>query len=574
MRTAYLLILMPCLCAAIMSACADNETRALAGGAGTGGGGSSSSSSSMGGMDAGPPEEVCPPPVDWAKVDGAKPLGTLTHPYSMVVNGCTAFINAMPLMDGTKELWRSDGTDPGTFQLGKLEPSFEMKFPFALNGGLIFQFDSAIWRTDGTEAGTKQLFSGARTPPIVLASGVEEWTLDSSRRGAVVGGTLVFTARDVMGAPPVQTSDHGPELWSSDGTVKGTTLLNDLIPDEGDTAPGPAEYFTVGKSLYFWAELPKNGGFLSANRPALFRTDGTAASTQAVAEVSAARSPGDRHATAIALGNQLIFLGFTKTASGIYSSDGTAAGTTLLASLDAPPPGGTSSFSEGASFQLARVGKQVYLLASNVTWSFEGAMGASGPPVDALWVTDGTKTGTHLVVELPHLGYSSQYGVPGSLTVLGDAVYFWTIDDSSVPVRVLYGSRGTAATTVPVAFSAGPPGPPVAMNGALYFRAAPVATGSELWRTLGTTDTTTLVRDINPGPSSSGARDLFVSDGHLFFAADDGVHGSEPWISDGTAAGTRLAADIVQGPDGSKPQGFDRLGGTVIFTANDRAYRF
>ena len=115
MRIACLLI--PCLCPVIISACADGETHALAGGADTGGGGSSSSSSSnsTGGMDAGTPEEVCPPPVDWAKVDGATPLGTLTHPYSMVVNGCTAFINAMPLMDGTKELWRSDGTDPCTF---------------------------------------------------------------------------------------------------------------------------------------------------------------------------------------------------------------------------------------------------------------------------------------------------------------------------------------------------------------------------------------------------------------------------------------------------------------------------
>jgi ELWxxDGT repeat protein len=524
-------------------------------------------------MDAGPPEEHCPPPVDWAKVNSATQLGTLTQPYSMVVNGCTAFINAMPLMDGTKELWRSDGTDKGTFQLGLLEPSFEMKFPYTLNGALIFQSDSDIWRTDGTEAGTQHLFSGASTPPTATAL-LDEWKLDDSRKGAVVGGTLVFTARDVMGEFPFQTSEQGNELWSSDGSEKGTKLLKDLLPDEGGTAPGPSDYFTVGKSRYFWAEIPNDGSFLSTNRPALFRTDGTAAGTQAVAEISASRSLGDGAATAIALGNQLIFLGTTKDASGIYSSDGTAAGTTLLAALDAPPPGGTSSFSGDASFHLARVGEQVYLYATNLTWAFEGAMGASGPPVDALWVTDGTKTGTHLVVELPHLGYSSQYGLPGTLTVLDDAVYFWTIDDSSTPVSVLYGSRGTAATTAPVAFSAGPPGQPVAMNGALYFRAYTAETGSELWRTLGTTATTALVRDIFPGPSPSGDQDLFVSDGHLFFAADDGVHGSEPWISDGTSAGTRLAADVVEGPDGSKPQRFHRLGGTVIFTANDQAYRF
>jgi ELWxxDGT repeat protein len=124
--------------------------------------------------------------------------------------------------------------------------------------------------------------------------------------------------------------------------------------------------------------------------------------------------------------------------------------------------------------------------------------------------------------------------------------------------------------------------PPVAdLNGVAYFTIDDGSHGRELWRSDGTRNSTTLVKDINPGPAQGIAyRNLptFVSGGLLYFWANDGVHGKEPWVSDGTTEGTRLLRDVNPGPGssdyaaaGGRPEPFARLGARVIFTAHDGA---
>jgi ELWxxDGT repeat protein len=100
--------------------------------------------------------------------------------------------------------------------------------------------------------------------------------------------------------------------------------------------------------------------------------------------------------------------------------------------------------------------------------------------------------------------------------------------------------------------------------------------GCELWRTDGTRQGTTLVKDINPGSPGSKPHELTAFDGKVLFAADDGTHGRELWRSDGTAAGTRLVKDIdpirIAATDstyGSNPYNLVKLGGQVFFVANN-----
>jgi ELWxxDGT repeat protein len=94
----------------------------------------------------------------------------------------------------------------------------------------------------------------------------------------------------------------------------------------------------------------------------------------------------------------------------------------------------------------------------------------------------------------------------------------------------------------------------------LVFGANEGSTGRELWVTDGTTAGTTLLKDINPGPGSSG-RESFVAlgDGRLVFSADDGNTGSELWVTDGTTVGTTLLKDINPGPGSSSPRDFAAL---------------
>ena len=78
-----------------------------------------------------------------------------------------------------------------------------------------------------------------------------------------------------------------------------------------------------------------------------------------------------------------------------------------------------------------------------------------------------------------------------------------------------------------------------------------------------------LVKDINPGGSSSQPHNLTNVNGTLFFGANDGTNGFELWKSDGTAAGTVLVKDIFPGAFGSVPQFLTAVNGTLFFAARD-----
>src|SRR5688572_5974470 len=103
--------------------------------------------------------------------------------------------------------------------------------------------------------------------------------------------------------------------------------------------------------------------------------------------------------------------------------------------------------------------------------------------------------------------------------------------------------------------------------GVIFLRAGTAETGLELWRTDGSPEGTSLVRDIRPGPEGSSPEDLAVAGSVLVFAADDGEHGPEIWASDGTDGGTLLIEDIAPGAAGSYPTSLTAVGDTVYFIA-------
>ena len=70
-----------------------------------------------------------------------------------------------------------------------------------------------------------------------------------------------------------------------------------------------------------------------------------------------------------------------------------------------------------------------------------------------------------------------------------------------------------------------------------FFGATDGVNGFELWKSDGTAAGTTLVKDINPGPSESFPGNFVDFSGALFLTANDGATGFELWRSDGTAGG-------------------------------------
>ncbi|MDC0055963.1 hypothetical protein OAJ94_02810 [Deltaproteobacteria bacterium] len=108
----------------------------------------------------------------------------------------------------------------------------------------------------------------------------------------------------------------------------------------------------------------------------------------------------------------------------------------------------------------------------------------------------------------------------------------------------------------------------------LIYTAITAASGCELYISDGTTNGTSMLKDINNAGEArpAGLAGLMIWRGLLWFDADDGVNGRELWYSDGTSQGTKMAADICPGACSSNPGengGIFGHANSVFFSAND-----
>ncbi|MBX3026911.1 hypothetical protein KF840_18545 [bacterium] len=422
------------------------------------------------------------------------------------------------------------------------------------------------------------------------------------------------------------TPAAGEELWRSDGSAAGTSLVTDLEP-----GPWSSEVQCMverGDSVYFLARVPRVDDV--SRELALWRSDGTAQGT-----VELARVAGDRRfqgpCAIAATSERVIFAAVHRQDDGfaldVWRSDGTAAGSERIARL----------VSAGRwDPHLFAVGDRVYFDALS-----------DGAP--ALWKTDGSGGGTRLVKTLAAAGETA-YPIP--LAALGDQLLFAVYGREGT--AALWRSNGTAGGTAPVVertFPAELGTPNLVLGGRMLFSvagegifatdatragtalavagveaaafarlgaavlflgrdpdgsalwrwderaAAParvvdlgqaafgqeiaaldgqvlftLASGPEksLWRSDGTAAGTRLLTTLPTIDALSGAG------GRAFFAAPGDDEASELWTSDGTAAGTHLLADIAaddQFTDSSFPADLVAVGDRLFFTAVDTAAR-
>jgi ELWxxDGT repeat protein len=106
----------------------------------------------------------------------------------------------------------------------------------------------------------------------------------------------------------------------------------------------------------------------------------------------------------------------------------------------------------------------------------------------------------------------------------------------------------------------------------IYFMANDGVHGEEVWKSDGTASGTVMLKDINPGNSSSihpNGWEMKKFDGHLYFSANDGTNGYELWRTDGTAVGTVMFKDIFGNASSSYPARFVVVNNTLFFTAYD-----
>lgn len=392
------------------------------------------------------------------------------------------------------EIWRSNGTESGTFMVKDIVQGFS--FPThltAASGRLYFNLNFSglgeeLWTSDGTEAGTD----------IVL----DIWPGSASSNPNFhcnLGSTLLFSANALF---------LGHELWKTDGTPGGTSIVKDINPDSGDSYPS---YMTnVNGTVFFWADDGTHGS-------ELWKSDGTTAGTVLVKDIN----PGPQGSIPLNINNLASFKGklyfnANDGAKGpeLWVSDGTEAGTMLVSDIN--PGANGSDPSMFTPFD------------DSLLW-FRANNGATGTE---LFISDGTGGGTKLVKDI-------RPGATGSdldhLTLVNGTLFFSAFDaDVSFAGNELWKSDGTAAGTVLVKDIY--PGILDSdidwltnANGALYFAAKDDVHGVELWKSDGTATGTVLVADLWPGSQSSAPTQLAMLNGSLFFAAGDGQSGYELW---------------------------------------------
>ena len=184
-----------------------------------------------------------------------------------------------------------------------------------------------------------------------------------------------------------------------------------------------------------------------------------------------------------------------------------------------------------------------------------------------LWRTDGTEDGTFMVKDINPDGES----YPLCFTALGDEVLFKA--DDGTHGKELWKSDGTEEGTVllkdiHIGEGEGYIGCKyhqhtdllgegqgfVTLGNSVYFSANNGTwsdenrTGSEIWRSDGTSEGTYLVKDLWPGDGSGLQGNMYVLGNHLYFLGNDnGGNGTELWKSDGTENGTFMFKDINPG---------------------------
>lgn len=379
--------------------------------------------------------------------------------------------------DGTgRELWQSDGTSGGTFKVLDINPSGDA-FPLCcrlvyIDGAIYFGADDGVsgqelWISDGTGAGTHMVADlnpgpGYSYPRFFTKFGLDVYFATATsgiyKTDGTAGGTVL--ASDVRGASDLtplgsnlyfgglrfNPGDSGfGELWVSDGTIAGTSVLLDINPAGNASLQ---DLTVVGPKLFFSAEEPATGR-------ELWVTDGTAAGTHLVKDIGpGATSFGSFTHFFTAFDGLLYFTADDGSGRKLWKSDGSQLGTVPAANLTQ------------ASWPAVHDG---YLY-------FAGDDGVTGVE---LWRTDGT------VVELIEDARPGPLGIsPNNLVSTGGLLYF-AANDGSLGMEP-WVSDGTPAGTYQITdlnpgISPSFPALFVEVDGRILFRADNGTTGRELW---------------------------------------------------------------------------------------------
>jgi ELWxxDGT repeat protein len=186
----------------------------------------------------------------------------------------------------TGEIWSTDGTTANTILLKDvvhgtsislvsviLAQNLPDKFIFPVSN---ITTRSELWESDGTPAGTKLFKSfsivGDHRVPFVFITNAIDFTTQESTQPLFGGNKFFFVAA---------TTTEGAELWISDGTLVGTNMVKDINVGTGDgiDVTKSITFLYTSASFYFAATDGTKGD-------ELWKTDGTGPGSSMVADIN------------------------------------------------------------------------------------------------------------------------------------------------------------------------------------------------------------------------------------------------------------------------------------------------
>ncbi len=452
-----------------------------------------------------------------------------TIPRLTLVNDQIYFTITETILDGGNgflEIWKSNGTKAGTTLIkDKIDTwSNVTAFEGSCNGLFLFESQATdspnytkMWRSDGTPEGTYPL-----TPDLEgSGSGYD----DFGRSGGssmfsqyiIHENNLYFVARGTIFG-----SDQSVGIMKTDGTVENTVPVGKVHEGYMINYGGVAE---VNGKLYFsFFEYKKNRLFI-------WETDGTATGTEKVYDITAEQYFGPSNL--IVDESKLLFTsaGSSGTGTSLISFDPKsreAAPVTQIEDVTTKPYeffGGIFNSNKLFSIKpgLVYLGLNIPNVTNAKDYFVINIPAASKVKVPALFYA----TNFYLFKGQQYFaGYKSDSGV--ELWSTGE-----TLENFRLVKNINKGKTGIYSREV------------VTLGDDIIFdtHEAKAAKGRELWQFNTSSQTASVLSDINPGTPSSDPVQLVKFKDKIYFIANQNTTGREIWSTDGTDAGTVRLTD-------------------------------
>jgi ELWxxDGT repeat protein len=363
-----------------------------------------------------------------------------------------------------------------------------------------------------------------------------------------------------------------------------TTGLNQFA------SSSPSNFVRFGSRVLFSTRPPTGGA-------ALWSTDGTANGTQHIIDIKAYSPAPSRF---VALNGKVLFnLTSDSTGEELWTTDGTAAGTRLLTDS------ATGFAFAGPRDRIVYHDRMIFAATAHVPgeFSYRG---------NAVWITDGSSSGTRALAAAPYWGSNSH------VVLFKDALYFaaggflWKSDGTesgTVKVKAVstmkiavtsfglffmgftkgvgwepWVSDGTEGGTHPIGSTARADGDGLghvtsddtsyatAFGDRVLFTATDLTMVRGLWISDGTAAGTHVVHDLSSAYVNYRDPLLTIAGDRAFFSTYTSSSGIELWKTDSTEAGTTMVLDIAPGEQSSGISSLVAVGDKVYFSALTNPY--